>query len=137
MQQQIDHNFAEISQAKYVYQQEVDFLLKSTSYLDYTSRVLKREMADAKIVYEDEVDYLLELSKRLHDSTDELGEEMLDTQEAVERVEMYGRRNIIEIDGFDERRGEDTNKIALQLFRDLGLKNVSFKDICRSHRTSR
>lgn len=50
---------------------------------------------------------------------------------------MYGRRNIFEIDGFDERPGEDTNRIALRIIHELGLKNVSFRDICRSHRTSR
>ena len=50
---------------------------------------------------------------------------------------MYGRRNILEIDGVTERSGEDTNKIALKVLHDLGLSNVTFKDICRTHRTSR
>lgn len=77
LQQQIDRNFAEISYAKQVYQQEIDYLLKSTSYLDFTSKELKKEMAE----YEDEVDYLLKSSKYLHNTTDALSDEIEKTQD--------------------------------------------------------
>ena len=94
-------------------------------------------MEEAKQVYEDEVDYLLSSTKYLRDATDELQEDIAETKAEVESVEMYGRRNIFEIDGYGEDPDEDTNKIALRIFHDLGLVNVTFKDICRSHRTSR
>ena len=46
---------------------------------------------------------------------------------------MYLRRNILVVEGEEERPGENTNVIALKLFRALGLR-VNFRDICRSHR---
>ena len=105
LQLQIDQNFADITQAKGIYEKEVGDLMQMASYLDSATNTLQKEMVDV--------------------------------QTDVESGEMYSRRNTFEIDGYPEDPNEDTNKIALDLLADLGFKNVNFKDICRSHRTSR
>ena len=165
LQQQVDQNSLQISLASKAYQREVGYLIEMSDYLEHTTDMLYKEVGDAKKVYEKEVDYLLASTDDLHYSTVQLQSEMVATrqtntvlqremsetinatallqselsevQTGVEKVEMYGRRNNFEIDGIEELSGESTNKIALKLMHDLGLKNVTFKDICRSHRTSR
>ena len=158
LQQQIDHNFAEISFAKQVYDREVNYLLKMSSYLEHTTDMLHKEVGDTKVVYDRELDFVLSSNDHLYSIANELSSELTESREAnielkmemeklsttiekvqmeVEAVEMYGRRNIFEIDGIKEDPQEDTNKIALKVIHDLGLKNVTFKDICRSHRMYR
>ena len=95
------------------------------------------DITHAKQIYEREVDYLLKTSSLLERSTELLEKDMLDAQEKSEKQEMYSRRNILELDGVPERSNEKTNLIALKMFHDLGLKDVTYKDICRSHRNGR
>ena len=105
LQLQIDRNYADITQAKQVYEREVDYLLKTCSLLERSTEVLEKDMVDA--------------------------------QRTSEKQEMYSRRNILELDGIPETPGENTNLIALKMFHALGLRNVTYKDICRSHRNGR
>ena len=105
LQLQIDRNYADITHAKEVYDKEVDYLLRSSSFL--------------------------------HQSTEMLENEMNEVQDEQESQEMYGRRNILQVDEYEEQDGEDTNQIVLKLFKAMGLKNVNFRDICRTHRNGR
>lgn len=101
---------------------------------------IDRNYADimrAKEIYEREVDYLLETASLLERSTKMLEDEMHETKQEQEKQEMYGRRNILQVDEYEERDGENTNQIFLRMCHAIGLKNVSFKDICRSHRNGR
>ena len=48
-------------------------------------------------------------------------------------LEQYPRRNILVMKGVAYRKGENTNWIAINIFRRMGF-NVTFRDIDRSHR---
>ena len=50
----------------------------------------------------------------------------------ADEQKQYARRHILKSDGVPERRDENTNEIALETFRMMGV-GVSHADICRSH----
>ena len=50
-----------------------------------------------------------------------------------DKHEAWSRRNILLLKGVIERDGEDTNNIAIEMFRAMGLE-ISPHDICRTHR---
>ena len=105
MQQQIDRNYADIMRAKEIYESEVDYLLKSASLLERSTKILEEELDEMK--------------------------------QKQEKQQMYTRRNILQVEEYEERDGENTNQIFLRMCHAIGLKNVTFKDICRSHRNGR
>ena len=118
-QRQIDFNHAQMEQAKIIYRNEVDHLYQ-----------LHHSLENDLIKLSDTVSEFNKSIGKIHEELEVLTND-------VENGEMYTRRNTIEIHGVPETKNEITNNIALDIFRDMGLNNVTFKDICRSHRTKR
>ena len=87
----------------------------------------KAEVRETKEVYENEIGHILDITEEIKDDIKEIDDN-------IDEVEQYSRRNILVIKKYPESLKENTNHIALHLFRKLGLRNVSYRDICRSHR---
>ena len=126
LQHQIDLNSAKFSEAKSIFESKTRY---QQQLIDENFAQIKH----AKEVYLQEVDYLLKMPSYLENTTDLLGREADDARLEAESLQMYMRRNILVLEGEEETKGENTNEIALKMFRDLGLE-VNFRDICRSHR---
>lgn len=63
----------------------------------------------------------------------ELKQELKDTKRQLNEIEQYSRRNCINISGIPEKKGEDTDKMVLEVCRIAGAK-VEECDIDLSHR---
>lgn len=65
---------------------------------------------------------------------------MLDDKliERTDDLEQYQRRNNIRIFGVEEKAGEDTDKLVVELCREkLGVRDIAVEALCRSHRVGR
>lgn len=62
-----------------------------------------------------------------------LDEEICARKCADDNLEQYTRRNTLEFHGIPYRKGENTNRIAIDICRRMGF-NISFRDLDRSHR---
>ena len=71
--------------------------------------------------------------KQLQEECDQLDGEVRELYNTSEEREQYSRREILEIHGVPESRGEDTNRIALDIFHSMGLR-INRWAISRSHR---
>ena len=59
-----------------------------------------------------------------------------EVKKTLEAYEQYLRRNCLKIDGIPQTKGENTNEIAVDIFRDMGF-NVNPSHFDRSHRLKR
>lgn len=55
-------------------------------------------------------------------------------QENIQELEQYQRRNSLRIFGVPEKENENTDSLALEMFKNKLGVNLSTRDICRSHR---
>ena len=100
----------------------------------------KANCDEAKESFEKDLVVMRERTKLVETATADLSSTVRGIDVDLDSVFLYGdkheawsRRSILLLEGLLEKRGEDTNHIAIKLFRAMGI-NVSLADICRSHR---
>jgi hypothetical protein len=72
---------------------------------------------------------LTSVNKKLIEKDDKISE----LQKQVEDLQQYSRRNGLRISGIPEKPGEDTDKLVIDLAKELDVK-ISIAEISRSHR---
>ena len=139
MQSQIDERFALHSQNIAALNHQITSAKKDIKSVD-------KDLKEVKVQndhHENDIVRLYELYDRhendivrLHELYDRHENDIVRLYELSEEHEQYTRRETLEIHGVPERPFEDTNKIALSIFRDMGVP-VNRWAISRSHRQRR
>ena len=95
---------------------------------------------DSKLSFENDMKSIMERMEEANSRNAEISSHVQKVDEDLTRVflkgdkhEAWSRRNILLLIGLREKRGENTNQIAVDLIRDMGI-DISLDDICRSHR---
>lgn len=74
-----------------------------------------------------------DLTKKLENKEKEMQAMKEDFEARCDALEQYSRRNSIRIFGVHESAGENTDELAVNVFRDMGV-NVDLREIDRTHR---
>lgn len=106
-----------------------DYAIGSLTYIsnEYDDFIIN----SSKLVEENQT--LNSSISRLNKNYDQINKRLTTTENDLERLEQYGRRENLEIHGVPFTKNEDTNKIVLKVAEELKVR-ISDKDISTSHR---
>lgn len=98
--------------------------------------IVKESVQEALLSMELKVQSLKESNIELLQENASLKVRVYNLETQVDDIEQYSRRNCLRVSGLTERHDEDTDKLILDLAKELDI-NLSITDIDRSHRLGR
>lgn len=98
-------------------------------------KVVKVVLSEIKKTFNFDADLIETTNDKLNDSRKEIVKLKEDLKYRTDELEQYQRRNSIRVFGVEEKAGEDTDALVLNIFnKRMGLSEVTKADLDRTHR---